>query len=51
MVPEPLVSCVQYQVRRRLELPGISEGLVQGSPSGLKQQIVQGLTIAQNQAR
>ena len=49
MVPEPLVSCVQHQVRRRLELPGISEGLVQGSPSGLEQQIVQGSTIAENQ--
>jgi len=51
MVPEPLVSCVQHQMRGWLELPRLSERLVQGSPSGMEQQIVQGSTIAQSQAR
>jgi hypothetical protein len=37
-------------MRRRLELPRVPKRLVQGSPSGLEQQIVQGSTIAENQA-
>jgi len=49
MVAQPLVSCVQHELRRRLELPRIPERLVQGPPSGMEQQIVQGLTIAENQ--
>ncbi len=50
MVAQPLVSCVQHELRSGLELPRIAESLVQGSPSGLEQQIVQGSTIAQDQA-
>jgi len=41
---------VQHELRRRLELSRIPERLVQGAPSGMEQQIVQGLTIAENQA-
>jgi hypothetical protein len=50
VVVQPLVSCVQHELRSRLELPGFPKRLVQGSPSGLEQQIVQGSTIAENQA-
>jgi hypothetical protein len=41
---------VQHELRRWLELARVPQTLVQGLPSGPKQQIVQGSTIAENQA-
>ncbi len=50
MVAQPLVPSVQHELCRGLELARAPQGLVQGSPRSLEQQIVQSLTIAENQA-
>lgn len=50
MVPQSLIPCVQHELRSGLKLPCFPERLIQSSPSGLEQQVVQSLAIAENQA-
>ena len=50
MVIQPLVSRVEHQLRGWLELPTAAERFIQRSPSGVKEQVVKGLAIAQDQA-
>jgi hypothetical protein len=50
MVILPLVSRVKHQLRGWLELPTAAERFIERSPSGVKEQAVKGLAIAQDQA-
>jgi hypothetical protein len=51
VVIQPLIPCMQDKLRCWLKLSCSTESLVKGSPSCLKQQIVQRLAITQNQTR